>query len=61
MKIKLMTETGENQQEREIPDAKNPPDAVILGKKLFVRRDNYRMTGSLIYIESSVVVIKEAK
>ncbi len=56
-----MTETGENQQEREIPDSKTPPDAVILGKKLFIRRDVYKMSGSLIYLESSVVVIKEGK
>lgn len=60
MKLELRKENGELVKEIEV-DLKNAPEVVAMDgktKRAFVRKDCYKMTGSLIYIESPSLFLK---
>lgn len=59
MKAELRTEEGDLVREVDIPETKKGTEAVVLGKKVFVRRDCYKMTGSMIYTETQAVFLKD--
>ena len=58
--MQLRTDDGTLVKEPEIPDRKNPPDVIVAGKRVFVRGQGYKMTGSMIFIEAPAEFIKEA-
>lgn len=59
MEIELRKEDGELVKKFDVPENKKGVDIVILGKRAFLRRDSYKMTGSMIYLEAQTLHFKE--
>jgi len=59
MEIELRKEDGELVKKFDIPEKQKGVDVVVLGKRAFVRRDCYKVTGSTIYLESQSLYFKE--
>lgn len=57
MIIELRTEVGDLVRKVDIPERKKLPDAVLWGKRVFVLRETYKITGSPVFFEASYVVI----